>query len=415
MEYKSLGDYFYYTDPIGQGSFSIIYRGYRVSDRKPVAIKKFTRYIDKRYIDSEISLMTDLDNNNVLKLYKVIKVKDSLFLILEYCNQGDLSKYIRSGNTQNDLNYVYQIINGLKYLYKSKILHRDIKPQNILINENIIKICDFGFAKSFKDNDLISTFCGSPLYMAPEILKFKEYTEKADIWSLGVIIYEILFKKHPYPSSNQQELIKNIKSDDNITVPNTIDPSLNFLITSMLNKSEIDRISWENLFKSKWFSNYTFENDYESIENDSFLSNESETIGSLEDSTESLNEIFKIDDILTSKEVRNKLYNNKTSFSINENAHRKSKNININYRSTIQHNNTATFEEYDDCKVYSRSAPNKSNLYVENYINKKFKDTINSVEEGYKIIGTSPNINDSGGVYNYLNKSVNTLKNLFNI
>ena len=103
MEYKSLGDYYYYTKPIGQGSFSIIYRGYRIIDRKPVAIKKFTRYIDKKYIDSEINLMKNLDNQNILKLYDVLRIKDVLYLILEYCNQGDLSKYILSRNNENGI------------------------------------------------------------------------------------------------------------------------------------------------------------------------------------------------------------------------------------------------------------------------------------------------------------------------
>ena len=230
MDYKSLGDYFYYTEAIGQGSFSIIYRGYRIGDRKPVAIKKLTRFIDKKYIDSEIELMNNLKHSNILKLYEVIKKNKTVYLILEYCNSGDLSKYIKSGMQMHDLKFIYQIINGLQYLYSMKILHRDIKPQNILINDDEIKICDFGFAKKLKENDLISTFCGSPLYMAPEILKFCEYTEKADIWSLGVIIYELLYKEHPNPSTNKQELIKKIKNNDDIKIPFDINTKLSDLL-----------------------------------------------------------------------------------------------------------------------------------------------------------------------------------------
>ena len=85
MEYKSLGDYFYYTQAIGQGSFSTIYKGFRLKDRQPVAIKKLTRVVDNKYIESEIDLMKSLDCDNILKLYEVIRYKDKVFLVLEYC------------------------------------------------------------------------------------------------------------------------------------------------------------------------------------------------------------------------------------------------------------------------------------------------------------------------------------------
>ena len=83
-----------------------------------------------------------------------------------------------------------QIRNGLNELYKNNIIHRDLKPQNILVYEGeILKISDFGFAKSYNpDNNLENTMCGSPLYMAPEILQYKSYTDKADLWSVGIII-----------------------------------------------------------------------------------------------------------------------------------------------------------------------------------------------------------------------------------
>ena len=106
MEYKSLGKYFYYTDYIAQGSFSRIYRGYRIDDRKPVAIKELTRIIDDKYIKSEISLMENLDHENILKLLEVIRHKNNIYLILEYCNKGDLSIYISSKKKTHNLSYI---------------------------------------------------------------------------------------------------------------------------------------------------------------------------------------------------------------------------------------------------------------------------------------------------------------------
>ena len=88
--------------------------------------------------------------------------------------------------------FLFQIASGLKYLYSKKIVHRDLKPQNILVAKNYqLKISDFGFAK-FQKSNLSETICGSPLYMAPEILTYKKYTDKADLWSVGIILYEML-------------------------------------------------------------------------------------------------------------------------------------------------------------------------------------------------------------------------------
>ena len=162
MSYKCIGKYVYTTKPIGKGSFSIIYKGQHQITKKKVAIKKIIRYIDNKYINSEIELMKNMNHKNILKLYEVISYKQNLYLILEYCNMGDLTNYIKQDNSNLDINFINQILNGLKYLYNKKIIHRDIKPNNILIHNNIIKIADFGFAKSFNDDDMIFIDCNTP-------------------------------------------------------------------------------------------------------------------------------------------------------------------------------------------------------------------------------------------------------------
>lgn len=396
MEYKALGNYFYYTDYIAQGSFSRIYRGYRIIDRKPVAIKELTRVIDDKYIKSEISLMENLEHKNILKLYEVIRHKNNIYLILEYCNQGDLSLYINSKNVKYNLSYIYQIICALKYLYEKKIIHRDIKPQNILINNNEIKICDFGFAKKYKENDLINTFCGSPLYMAPEILKFNEYSEKADIWSLGVIIFEILFKHHPYPSINKHDLIKNIKSNDSIKIPKNknINSSLINLLEGILNKDDKSRLSWEKIFGHKWFLSYN--------SNELFIQK---------------NPSLDFESIFTDDEDDYEILTPKKRISYSvchfNNTNIIDKNLSKSYRKRSSNKQITKLAEYEDCKVYSRSAPSeRNNLYLENYINinsKKHK------EPGYKIIGSPPIKNYNSNLLGYLHKSVKTIKNLFKI
>ena len=437
MEYKSLGDYFYYTEPIGQGSFSLIYRGYRLKDKKLIAIKKFTKFIEKKYIDSEINLMKNLNNSNILKLYEVIKTKTNLYLVLEYCEQGDLTKYINSKNNNYDSIYIYQLILALKYLYHKNILHRDIKPQNILIHNNVIKICDFGFATDLKNNDLLNTFCGSPLYMAPEILKLGEYTDKSDIWSLGIIIYEILFKEHPYPCKNQQDLINTIKNTSNLIINvEWIDEDLKYIIEKMLDKNPYTRINWKNIFNSKWILKfdkkkleYIINNDYISEENEfiskedtnnDYILEENEFISKEHTNNDEIdNMIFRFDEDINTAE----LYTN-NSFEENYTKHQNIYNS-LNLEKNINHIDLQTkslkldknikFNEYDGTKVYSRSAPNNncSSIIYENYICNQLNSK-NENDIGYKIIGLSPNINSSGNWFYSLNRSVNTIKNFFN-
>jgi serine/threonine-protein kinase ULK/ATG1 len=119
-------------------------------------------------------------------------------LILEFCNEGDLQAYIkRKKNLTEDeaVEFLVQILHGFKTLVKNKVLHRDFKLANILLHDGQIKIADFGFAKLMTEDEYAKTVLGSPLNMAPEVINGKEYNNKADIYSIGVCFYEMLFGK----------------------------------------------------------------------------------------------------------------------------------------------------------------------------------------------------------------------------
>jgi serine/threonine-protein kinase ULK/ATG1 len=249
MNVYNIGDYCYYKEPIGHGSFSIIYKGYCYSTKQTVAIKKIIKLVDTKYFDREVSLMRKLDHPNILKLYDVVRKKDGVYLVLEFCNGGDLAKYIHKKNYKWDMQYFNEISDGLKYLHKNNILHRDIKPQNILIHNNHIKISDFGFAKSFESHELITTFCGSPLYMAPEIIKDREYDSKSDIWSLGVIFYELLTKRHPYYIKTRKQLYSLIANGHNINFDIIKNSRCRRLIQNMLEPDPNKRYEWSALFE----------------------------------------------------------------------------------------------------------------------------------------------------------------------
>lgn len=124
---------------------------------------------------------------------------------MEYCNEGDLDAYIKKRKyiTEDEaINIMCELIHGFQHLYKHKILHRDLKLANILRHEGVTKIADFGFSKILGEEDLAATMLGSPLNMAPEVLQNMEYSNKADIYSLGVCYYWMLYGRPPFNARN---------------------------------------------------------------------------------------------------------------------------------------------------------------------------------------------------------------------
>jgi len=253
----TIGNYRIYKKSIGKGSFSKIYKGID-KDNNDIAVKIIKKKsIDEKLILREISLLKKVNHINIVKLIDVYVSKNKYYIILEYCHYGDLKKFTkREFLVEGEvLNFMTQIKNGLEYLYNNNIIHRDLKPQNILVTyEKILKISDFGFAKYHTEN-LSQTICGSPLYMAPEILTYKKYTDSADLWSVGVIMYELFFNKTPVNGKNIYNLVKNIKKykfdvDNNDKIS---DLALK-LLYGLLKKDPNERISWKQFFVHPWFS-----------------------------------------------------------------------------------------------------------------------------------------------------------------
>lgn len=366
--------YFRYNEPIGYGSFSIIYKGYDTHSHNLIAIKQITKIIDKKYFNNEVDLMRNLDHPNILKLYDVVRKKNIIYLILEYCNYGDLSNYISSPDNSQNIKYCYEIFSGLEYLCKNNILHRDMKPHNILIHNGTVKISDFGFAKAFEKNELITTFCGSPLYMAPEIITNKEYNSKSDIWSLGVIIYELFCKTHPYYTNSKNLLWDKIKKGIVVDYKN-----VNSFITEILQKMLINdpetRIDWDELFKYNTYIKglYTDSCDESRINEDM---------------------IFEMEDSEYNKSITHSLMIPRQKPSLMA--------YSIDYREF----NKSSLYETEDYTIFSRSAPDMGKSYMENYINKK------NIKDSIPILGSHPEVKSQ--ISSILDKSFRTVKNIFN-
>ena len=333
-------DYIYFNKKIGKGSFSRVYKGYKVGLRdKLYAIKKMEYDPDNHRLKKEIEVMKNISHPNIVKLYDVIYQEDSMYLILEYCKNGDLSKYLKNRPLKEEYaqKYLRQIVSALKYLISKNIIHRDLKPHNILVNDNYeLKISDFGFARYFETNTLVDTLCGSPLYMAPEIMKNKNYTIKSDLWSVGIILYEMLTGYPPYKVKTIYNLIKSIEQNQ-IKLPKhiSISDECNDLLFKLLVKEPENRIDWENFFEHPWLLlNFTTESMI--VENKML--------------DFSINESFPRISILDEKNNRNKIFLPDLSDDEEEvymNKHTVSKPINIpnKKKNTLrQINNQSNFE-----------------------------------------------------------------------
>lgn len=202
-------------------------------------------------------MLKKLKHEYIVELYDFQWDDKYIFLIMEFCSGGDLSKFIRAKRTLPERvvrKFLKQIVSAMLFLREHNVAHMDLKPQNILLTSATsptLKIADFGFAKHMFDGDKESVMKGSPLYMAPEIICCKSYDARVDLWSIGVILYECLFGKAPFASRTFQELGEKIWDDKAIELPYGVEvsDSCRALIIGLLQRDPDNRITYEELAK----------------------------------------------------------------------------------------------------------------------------------------------------------------------
>ena len=170
---------------------------------------------------------------------------------MEFCSGGDLKRYCSTRKVTEEmaLNIIKQLSRGFEEMSKLGIIHRDLKPANILVHQDAFKICDFGFAKLFGEaGKMARTFVGTPIYMSPQVLSQKHYTSKTDVWSLGVMFFELLFKRLPYNGYTEQDLFKNIMGKP-LNIPECSKESRQLLL-GMLVIEEANRWTWDEVFEN---------------------------------------------------------------------------------------------------------------------------------------------------------------------
>lgn len=268
----SVGNYLVDRMEIGKGSFSTIYKGVNKMDKKTYALKQIsfnetTKVKMKSYIEKEINIMKKIRHVNIVMLHDTVidTVNGYIYLILEYCERGDFYKF-QNHKPISEMyvqKFMKQLIDALQYLHDiHNIVHRDLKPQNLLMgNDGNIKLTDFGFAKN-DVNPLTSTICGSPLYMAPEIINGhgnKYSAEKSDLWSVGIIMYEMLVGHTPYIGRHYFELQSNLKNDIVLPLNVVVSNDCSNLLYSLLQRNPTKRITWDNLFEHPWLKSNLLE------------------------------------------------------------------------------------------------------------------------------------------------------------
>ena len=152
-----------------------------------------------------------LNHRNIVRLYEVIDTPDDLFLVMEYVSGGEIFDYLVTHGRMKEKEarkYFRQIVSALHYCHQLRIIHRDLKAENLLLDEHLnVKIADFGFSNQFTPGERLNTWCGSPPYAAPELFQGKEYVgPEVDIWSLGVLLYVLLCGSLPFDGSNLSKL-----------------------------------------------------------------------------------------------------------------------------------------------------------------------------------------------------------------
>jgi MAP/microtubule affinity-regulating kinase len=208
---------------LGKGSYGEVKLAVEKITGIKYAIKIYSKKVfddpkKKRNIENEIKILKQLDNINIMKLHEVIKTDRFNYLIMEYIDGISLLEIIKKEKKhyleeKRALKIFMQIVKAIEYCQSKNICHRDIKLENILTLKNdIIKLIDFGFAVKTNKETFQTLLCGSPSYMAPEIVKKEKYiAQYSDIWSLGVLLYSMLFGRFPFKGKTQEELFENIK------------------------------------------------------------------------------------------------------------------------------------------------------------------------------------------------------------
>ncbi|XP_033170388.1 serine/threonine-protein kinase fused [Drosophila mauritiana] len=239
---------------VGQGSFGCVYKATRKDDSKVVAIKVISKRgratKELKNLRRECDIQARLKHPHVIEMIESFESKTDLFVVTEFALM-DLHRYLSYNGAMGEepaRRVTGHLVSALYYLHSNRILHRDLKPQNVLLDKNMhAKLCDFGLARNMTlGTHVLTSIKGTPLYMAPELLAEQPYDHHADMWSLGCIAYESMAGQPPFCASSILHLVKMIKHED-VKWPSTLTSECRSFLQGLLEKDPGLRISWTQL------------------------------------------------------------------------------------------------------------------------------------------------------------------------
>lgn len=248
---------------IGDGSYGEVYKVTNVSDPngpelvlKEIQLKKCENKSQLEMVKNEAPILSKLKSEYVVQYYDSFEENNNVYIIMEYCQGGDLSHYLSDYRKSNQKmmtedaiwKWFIQISLGLLHIHNNKILHRDLKSLNIFLTKDLnVKIGDLGVAKILKNASHAMTIIGTPYYLSPEICEEKPYNEKSDVWSLGCILYEMITFKHPFNAGSTPALFIKILNGKYDPLSASCSGDLKKMIEMLLEKNYYKRLSMKEI------------------------------------------------------------------------------------------------------------------------------------------------------------------------
>ena len=270
-------DYYKFVKLVGKGAFGKVTLGVHKLTGKKVAIKTIEKSymkddFSRKKVLQEVYILKKIQHSNVIRLLEVFESSKHLLIVMEYSDGGDLLKYVKTNGRLNEERariYFKNIAIGLAHCHCRSVLHRDIKLDNILLDSHGgVKICDFGVSKILKKDQMVKEQCGTPAYIAPEVIGNLGYVGySVDVWSLGVLLYAMLCGTVPFKAPNMKDLHKVINRGE-FSFPCNVSQEAEDLVRSMLMQSPDDRLCIPEILNHPWVkasdAEYLGETDLES-------------------------------------------------------------------------------------------------------------------------------------------------------
>lgn len=260
---------------LGKGSFACVYRAKSINTGLEVAIKMIDKSAMKKVgmvqrVRNEVEIHCQLKHPSILELYNYFEDSNYVYLILEMCHNGEMSRHLKSRkkpfSEEEAQHFMHQIVTGMLYLHSHGILHRDLTLSNLLLSSNMnIKIADFGLAAQLKmPTEKHFTMCGTPNYISPEIATRSAHGLESDVWSLGCMLYTFLVGRPPFDTDTVKNTLNKVVLAD-YELPSFLSKESRDLICQLLRKNPADRLSLSSVLDHPFMTKCSLSRSKESV------------------------------------------------------------------------------------------------------------------------------------------------------